>query len=108
MVMDAMSGGMRGVEDNAHQPPDSLCAPPCAGQGSDSGGREMYPPPLPCMRHVFNFGGTKPPQPHQLSLHERRRPEKTVAVRGGGTGRSNNIFQGIREATRERDDLKAP
>ena len=32
-------GGIFGSVVNAHQPPDSLCAPPRAGHGSDSGGR---------------------------------------------------------------------
>ena len=40
-------GGLQGgVGDDVYQPPDTLRALPCAGHGSDSGGREPPPPPL--------------------------------------------------------------
>ena len=32
-------GGLRGAGVDAHQPPDSLCAPPSMGHNNDSGGR---------------------------------------------------------------------
>ena len=45
-------GGVPGRGLKSDQPPGSLCAPPCPGQNSDTGGREPTVPQVPQLWHV--------------------------------------------------------
>ena len=49
-------GGLRGEGNNMNQPPDTICAPPCAGNISDSRGRELSPPSCPACDMLLTWG----------------------------------------------------
>ena len=57
------SGGLIGVGDNAHKPPDPLFAKPRAGNVNGFVGREHPSLPLPIILHVRTLVGFEPPPP---------------------------------------------
>ena len=90
---------MQGADDDAYQPPDSLCAPPHVGYDSDYGGREPPPPLMTFLRYVCTMVGTQQTPSHHRPLKSGHITENAQAVRGGGTGECSDRITGVWSAT---------